>query len=105
MTVHNIMSYYFIALIQITDPIEYQKYLDKAGEVFKKYNGKYLVLDDNPMILEGHWDYTRTVVIEFRSKNDFDDWYNSPEYQEILRFRLNASISNAILAKGLDEVI
>ena len=98
------MSYYFIALIQITDSIEYQRYLDKAGEVFKKYNGKYIVLDDNPIILEGNWDYTRTIVIEFGSKNDFDDWYNSPEYQQILKFRLNGSTSNAILAKGLDEI-
>ncbi len=97
------MNYYFIALIRINDPIEYKKYLDKTGEVFKKYNGKYIVLDDDPIILEGTWDYTRTVIIEFGSKNDFDNWYNSPEYQEILKYRLNASTSNAVLVKGFDK--
>lgn len=94
------MSYYFIALIQITDPIEYKNYLNKAGEVFKKYKGNYIVLDDDPIVLEGTWDYTRTVIIEFVNKIDFDNWYNSSEYQEILKFRLNASTSNAVLAKG-----
>lgn len=98
------MSYYFIALIRIIDPIEYKKYLDKAKDVFKKYNGKYIVLDDDPNILEGTWDFTRTVIIEFRNKIDFDNWYNSSEYQEILKFRLNASKSNAVLAKGLDKM-
>jgi uncharacterized protein (DUF1330 family) len=97
------MSYYFIALIQITDPIEYKKYLSKTGEVFKKYNGKYIVLDDEPIILEGTWNYTRTVIIEFENKIDFDNWYNSAEYQAILKYRLNASTSNTVLAKGLEK--
>jgi uncharacterized protein (DUF1330 family) len=94
------MSYYFIAQIRIKDSNEYQKYLDRAGDVFKKFNGRYLVLDDEPEILEGVWDYTRTVVIRFKSKMDFTAWYNSVEYQEILKYRLYASECNTILAKG-----
>ena len=71
------MSYYFIAQIKIKDHKVYQKYLDKAEEVFKKFNGKYLVVDDQPDILEGDWNYTRTVVIKFNNRKDFDAWYNS----------------------------
>ncbi len=97
------MSYYFIAHIKIRDFNEYQKYLDGAEEVFKKFNGRYLVLDDKPEILEGAWDYTRTVVIRFRIKKDFNSWYHSTEYQDILKHRLSASECNTILAKGLSE--
>jgi uncharacterized protein (DUF1330 family) len=97
------MSVYFIAQIKIKDSEEYQKYLDKAGEIFKKFNGKYLVLDDNPEILEGVWDYSRTVVIKFNTRKDFDAWYNSAEYQEILKFRLFASECNTILANSLND--
>jgi uncharacterized protein (DUF1330 family) len=97
------MSYYFIARIRITDPVEYKVYLDKAGDIFRKYNGRYLVLDDEPEILEGTWDSTRIVVIEFTSKDEFNAWYNSPQYQEILKHRLNASDCNTILAKGLNK--
>jgi len=97
------MSCYFIAQIRIKDAKEYQKYLDGAREIFKKFNGKYLVLDDKPEILEGVWDYTRTVVIKFKNKKDFTAWYNSVEYQEILKYRLSASECNTILAIGLND--
>jgi uncharacterized protein (DUF1330 family) len=95
------MSYYFIAHIKINDMEEYQKYLDKARDVFKKYNGKYISLDNEPEILEGSWDYTKVVLIRFDKKTDFYDWYNSAEYQEILKFRLEAAHCDSILAKGI----
>ena len=97
------MSYYFIAQIRIRDEKEYQKYIDKAGEVFRKYKGKYLALDNEPEVLEGEWDYTRTVLISFENKGDFDAWYNSDEYQDILTYRLKASVCDSILVKGTDH--
>ena len=97
------MKRYFIAQIRITDEQTYQKYLDKAGEVFSRYNGTYLAVDGQPTILEGEWDYTRTVLIEFNSREDFDRWYHSNDYQEILKHRLAAADCDTILVKGLPE--
>ncbi|MFA6597113.1 MAG: DUF1330 domain-containing protein [Ignavibacteriaceae bacterium] len=94
------MSYYFIANIKINNRLEYQKYVDKVDEVFSKYNGKYLAVDDNPKNLEGNWDYSRVVIIEFKTESDFNRWYNSKEYQEILKYRINSSKSDTILVKG-----
>jgi uncharacterized protein (DUF1330 family) len=96
------MSYYFIAQIKIKDDKEYQNYIDKAGDIFKKYNGEYLSVDYNPQILEGNWDYTRTVLIRFKNINDFNEWYNSDDYQDILKHRLKAADCDTILAEGLD---
>jgi uncharacterized protein (DUF1330 family) len=96
------MSYYFIAQIKINDEIEYQKYIDNSEDIFRKYNGEYLSVDNEPVILEGEWDYTRTVLIKFKSKNDFKDWYNSDEYKKILAYRLKAADCDTILIKGLD---
>ena len=95
------MPHYFIAQIKINDPNEYQKYIDKAGAIFKKYNGKYLAVDNNPKVLEGEWDYSRTVLISFPSQQDFDSWYNSIEYQSILKHRLKAADCDTILLVGL----
>lgn len=95
------MDYYFVVQIRINDQIEYQKYIDKSGEIFKKYNGEYLSVDNNPVIIEGEWDYTRTVLIKFKSKDDFEDWYNSKDYQEILKHRLNAADCDSVLIKGI----
>ena len=96
------MSFFFIAQIKINDEIEYQKYIDKSGDIFIKYNGEYLSVDNSPIILEGKWDYTRLVLIKFKSKNDFEDWYNSDEYQEILKYRIKAADCDTILIQGLE---
>lgn len=95
------MNYYFIAQIKINDYIEYQKYIDKSTDIFKKYKGEYLSVDNEPLVLEGKWDYARTVLIKFPSKTDFEKWYNSDEYKEILAYRLKAANCDSILAKGL----
>ena len=95
------MSYYLLAQIRINDETEYQKYIDKAGDIFKMYNGEYLAVDNNPQILEGNWKYTRTVLIKFDTEDDFNNWYKSPDYQSILKHRLNASDCDTILIKGL----
>ena len=81
-----------------------QCYLDNAATIFKKYNGTYLAVDDKPLTLEGSWDYTRTVLIQFKSKSDFEAWYNSDEYQKILTFRLKAAHCDSILVRGTNEL-
>ncbi|QGY42652.1 DUF1330 domain-containing protein [Maribellus comscasis] len=95
------MSYYFVANIKIRDTREYQKYIDKAGEIFKKFNGEYLSVENEPQLLEGEWDYTRFVLIQFKTKEDFDEWYNSDDYQKILKHRLNAAKCDTLLIKGI----
>ena len=94
------MSYYFIANIKIKDPETYRKYVERVDAVFTKAKGKYLVLDNNPEILEGKWDYTRCVVIRFETMDDFENWYHSKAYQEIIKYRLEAADCDTILVKG-----
>ena len=96
------MSYYFIASINITDQQGYRKYLDRVDEVFSKFNGTYLAVDTSPELLEGGWYSERVVVIRFDTRDDFEAWFRSDEYQEILKYRLEASQSNSILVKGND---
>lgn len=94
------MSYYFFAQIRMNDLQEYQKYLDEADSIFKQYKGKYLVVDNDPKVIEGNWDYTRAVLIEFPSEDTFYEWYNSADYQRILKHRIKAAHCDSILLKG-----
>ena len=94
------MSVYFIVQIQITDEAVYQNYLNSANDIFEKYKGKYLAVDDMPMCLEGFWDEARIVLIEFPSKEDFKAWYCSDEYQGILKYRLKGALCDSILISG-----
>lgn len=100
------MPFYFIANIKLTDESGYKKYVEKSGEIFSKYNGEYLAVDNNPEVLEGNWQFSRIVIIKFETKSDFQKWYNSTEYQEILKYRLSSSRCDTILVKGLwDSII
>lgn len=94
------MNYYFVASIRIRDEQEYQKYLERAGEIFARYGGTYLAVDNAVEVLEGGWNYDRSVLIRFSSKEDFQAWYNSEDYQEILQYRLRAADCDTILVKG-----
>lgn len=94
------MSVYFMANILITSDQDYQLYLDRSEEIFARYKGTYLAVDSKPEVMEGEWAYSRAVLISFAEQEDFDAWYNSDEYQEILQYRLSASECDTILIHG-----
>jgi uncharacterized protein (DUF1330 family) len=94
------LSFYFVAQIAIHDKKEYGKYLDACDRVFEKFNGEYLAVDRDPQVLEGRWDYDRLVIIRFPVEEDLKKWYFSPEYQEILKFRLAGAHCDSLLVKG-----
>jgi len=96
------MPHYFVAQIKINDPVEYEKYLDKFDDIFSQYKGEYLAIDESPKLLEGQWNYTKSVLIKFDSEEDFNHWYYSKEYQKILGHRLKASKCDTILVQGVD---
>ena len=52
-------------------------------------------------MLEGTWTYPRTVVIKFPSYEKALEWYNSDEYKPIKQIRLENSIGNGIIIKGV----
>ena len=91
------MNAYFVANIKIHDEVEYQKYLNDVDRVFKKYNGKYLIVDENPKVLEGEWRYSRFVLIQFPDKESLERWYFSEEYQRILSHRLAGAVCDTII--------
>jgi uncharacterized protein (DUF1330 family) len=94
------MSVFFMANIRIRDEQEYQLYLDRSDEVFSRHKGTYLAVDKKPGLLEGDWNYSRAVLIHFDNKADFEAWYSSPDYQEILQYRLSAAECDSILIEG-----
>ena len=91
------MSCYFIAQLQIHDEDEYKKYLNGFDIVFEKYDGEVIVVEESPLILEGDWDYSRLVIIRFSNEDEAGRWYHSPEYQSLLKHRMNASKGIALL--------
>ena len=94
------MACYFIARIRIHDEAEYSRYLAACDEVFARFDGRYLAVDEAPVAMEGDPEEGRMVVIEFPSEAAFHRWYDSPEYQSILQHRLQGAQCAASLVRG-----
>jgi len=91
---------YLIAQIAIHDPGEYQKYLDGFDAALAPFAGKVVAVDREPVVVEGVWPYTRTVLIRFSSKAEARRWYDSAEYQRITRHRWRSASVNLVLIDG-----
>ena len=66
--------HYLIAQIEIADRETYTKYEAGFMDIFLAYKGRMLSVDEGAQLLEGEWSYTRTVLVEFPSKEDALDW-------------------------------
>jgi uncharacterized protein (DUF1330 family) len=70
-------------------------------DIFKQYAGKLLAVDEAPVVKEGTWPYTRTVLVEFPSNEEFDRWYHSDAYQALAKHRFDASQASLAVIRSL----
>jgi uncharacterized protein (DUF1330 family) len=94
------MTAYVIADITITNPEGYAPYRKLAGESTAKFGGKFIVRGGAVESLEGGWNPSRVVIIEFPSMEAARNWYNCPEYQEALKIRVENSTGRLIMVEG-----
>ncbi len=60
--------------------------------------GKILAFDEQSEVVEGEPPGTRTVLIEFESRDAFRAWYDSAAYQEVIGMRHEAAPGTMIVA-------
>lgn len=94
------MAVYIIAQFNIHDRSQYDLYESGFAEVFARFDGKLLSVDEDPLVLAGDWTATRSVIIEFPSKDSALNWMTSAEYQAIAKHRNAGSTVSSILVKG-----
>ncbi len=97
------MTVYGVATFTITDRTSYERYAAAFMPILSKHNGRLLVAEDQPEVVEGRWESNRIVVLSFDDKDSFERWYNSPEYQEILGDRLAGATGPVLLARGIPQ--
>lgn len=94
------MAAYVIAQLNIHDRTTYGKYVAGFMEIFGKYGGRVLAVDEAAKVLEGDWNYARTVLLEFPTQAQANAWYYSAEYQSLAQHRHAASEANIVLIEG-----
>jgi uncharacterized protein (DUF1330 family) len=97
------MSCYFLAQLKIHDRQSYEDYTAGFDEIFAKYDGEVLAVDEEPRILEGRWEFSRAVLIRFPSEEEANRWYSSVEYQRLASRRWKAAEGPVILMEGRQE--
>jgi uncharacterized protein (DUF1330 family) len=95
------MAVYIINNMTIHDRAEYDTYVRGFMDVFAKYNGQVLAVQDTPKPTEGTWPYDRTVLLSFPTRDDATKWATSPEYRAIAKHRRAGTTSNVVILDGL----
>ncbi|MCR9257303.1 MAG: DUF1330 domain-containing protein [Alphaproteobacteria bacterium] len=98
------MTVYALAQVKITDAEAYTAYTAKTPGVVAAFGGKFLVRGGDVGVIEGDApvEGVRFVLLEFPSKERFDEFYNSADYQEILPIRLENSEGKVWLFEGYE---
>jgi uncharacterized protein (DUF1330 family) len=93
---------FLYAEFEVLDPAEFEKYREKVGAVAASFGGSYVVRRSEPVVLDGEWTAKRLVIIAFDSPGQVRAFYDSPEYQAILPFRLRSTKGHVLLLTGAD---
>ena len=91
---------YWIARVDIRDPERYKDYVAAAKAAFDKYGAHFLARGGAYTELEGTA-RARNVVIEFSSRQQAVDCYNSPEYQIAAKIRQECATAEMVVVEGV----
>lgn len=92
---------YLTANITINDRDRYSDYEAGFADIFLKFQGQVLAVDDAATTMEGEQVWTRHVILRFPDRAAAMAWYESPEYQELASIRFEASDASVFLIEGL----
>ena len=94
------MPAYLIAEHRISDPSRFEEYRRKVVPIIDRFGGRYLTLAGSHRVLDGTWQPTRVVIIEFPTMDALDAWYRSAEYQPLIELRRGAGEDVLIALEG-----
>ena len=95
------MSAYVVVQIEVHDPETFEEYRTLVSPTVEAYGGRYVVRGGAIETLEGGWNPSRFVILEFDSVERAKDWWSSEEYRAPKELRLKAASSQMIVAEGI----
>ncbi|MFJ1785943.1 DUF1330 domain-containing protein [Streptomyces anulatus] len=81
------MPAYVIVNVDVLDEEAGLAYASVARKSILDHGGRYLIAGSTPEPVEGVWDSSRVVVIEFPDMDRIQEWYGSPEYRRAREIR------------------
>lgn len=94
------MPAYVIVNVDVFDEEAGLAYATVAQESILSYGGRYLVAGSTPKPVEGTWESSRLVVIEFPDMDRIRAWYDSPEYRRAREIREGKARMGMLFVEG-----
>lgn len=95
-------AYCFFDVREIKDEEKMEQYRSRVFDTVKQYRGHYLAIGGDTQSVEGQWKPTLPVIIEFPSVAQARQWYNSEEYAELKKMRLEATVGDMVIIEGFE---
>jgi uncharacterized protein (DUF1330 family) len=96
------MAAYVIVETDITDAAKYEQYKVASPAAIQAGGGRFLARGGELAVLEGDWQPSRLVVLEFEDLAAARDWYQSEVYQQAKKLRDGAARLRMVAIQGID---
>jgi uncharacterized protein (DUF1330 family) len=96
------MPAYVIVEVDVTDPERYERYKAATPAAIAAGGGRFLVRGGELTVLEGDWQPSRLVVLEFEDLAAAERWYESEAYQAAKKLREGGASMRMIAVQGIE---
>jgi uncharacterized protein (DUF1330 family) len=96
------MAAYLVVDTALTHPDVYEQYKLKAKPLVEQYGGEYLARGGRVSLKESDlWSPTRMVLIRFPSTQAAENFYQSAEYQEVVKISHQSAKRTVFILEGM----
>jgi len=95
------MPAYVIVETDVHDPEQYEQYKAASPGAVAAGGGRFVARGGELAVLEGDWNPSRLVVLEFPDLKTVKEWYASEQYQAAKKLRDGAARLNIVAVEGL----
>jgi uncharacterized protein (DUF1330 family) len=96
------MPAYVIVETDIHDPEQYEQYKAASPAAVAGGGGRFVARGGELAVLEGDWNPSRLVILEFPDLEAAKAWYVSENYQQAKELREGAARLNMVAVQGID---
>ena len=96
------MAAYVIVETDVTDPERYDRYKAASPGAIAAGGGRFLARGGELDVLEGDWQPSRLVVLEFEDLAAARRWYESERYRQARQLREGAATLRMVAVQGVD---
>jgi uncharacterized protein (DUF1330 family) len=95
------MPAYVIVETDITDPEQYERYKAASPGAVAAGGGRFVARGGELAVLEGYWEPSRIVILEFPDLDAAKAWYASEQYQAAKELREGAATLKMVAVEGV----